>query len=60
MHKPQELLLFTTGAMYAQLRSRLKSSSAQELIIEMAFTAEEIVNMLDNSFVGVDSSDDDL
>ena len=26
----------------------------------MAFTAEEVVNMLDSSFVGADSSDDDL
>ena len=26
----------------------------------MAFTADEVVNMLDSSFVGADSSDDDL
>ena len=37
---------------------QLQEQSQQSL--EMPFTAEEVVNMLESSFAGADSSDDDL
>ena len=38
----------------------LEAAEHSKQRLEMAFTAEEVVNMLDSSFTGSDSSDDDL